>query len=180
MTRAVVGASCLFVASCMAFGQSAAGPPTFEVASVKPADPGSHMGSDLRMSPGGTLTITNLAPKYIILKAFDVKYSQVSGGPGWLDTAEFNIVAKAEGNPSQAQMMAMLRTLLADRFQLKVHRETKEGNAGCGEEWSQAQRADRRPVMGCGDSDHSTGQTGGELCPAGQEDIDGSVCRRAI
>ena len=86
------------------------------------------MGSDLRMSPGGTLTITNLALKYIILKAFDVKYSQVSGGPGWLDTAEFNIVGKAEGNPSQAQMMAMLRTLLAERFQLKVHRETKEGN----------------------------------------------------
>jgi uncharacterized protein (TIGR03435 family) len=80
------------------------------------------------VSPGGSLTITNLALKFIILKAFDVKYSQVSGGPGWLDTTGFNIVAKSEGNPSQSQMLAMLRTLLADRFQLKVHRETKEGN----------------------------------------------------
>ena len=122
------------------------------------------MGSDLRMSPGGTLTITNLALKYIILKAFDVKYSQVSGGPGWLDAAEFNIVAKAEGNPEGPPR---------DQRRQRVC-------AGCGEEWSQAQGADRRSVMGCRDSDHSTGQTGGELCPARQEDIHGSVCRRAI
>jgi uncharacterized protein (TIGR03435 family) len=52
---------------------------------------------------------------------------QVLGGPGWIDSDRYDIVAKAEGNPPQAQLYgSMLRALLEDRFKLKVHRETKE------------------------------------------------------
>ena len=128
MTRAVAGASCLFIASCMAFGQSAPGTPTFEVASVKPSDPNSHMGADIQTAPGGRLTVINVSLHGIIRRAFGVRADQISGGPVWLTTDDLDIVAKAEGNPSSEQMMAMLRTLLADRFHLQVHHEDKEGN----------------------------------------------------
>ena len=64
----------------------------------------------------------------IIQEAYGVKRYQLSGGPAWLHADLFDIEAKAEGDPSRDQMMDMLQTLLADRFQLKVHRETREDN----------------------------------------------------
>ena len=52
---------------------------------------------------------------------------QVLGGPGWIDSDHYDIAAKAEGTTSVQQLYGpMLRTLLEDRFRLKVHRETKE------------------------------------------------------
>ncbi len=54
----------------------------------------------------------------------------ISGGPDWVNTDNYQIEAKAEGNPSQEMMMGpMLQALLEDRFKLKLHRETKEGPA---------------------------------------------------
>jgi len=102
--------------------------PAFEVASVKPSDPAARQGLDLRVLPGGRLHVTNLTARVLIREAYGVKLYQVSGGPSWLDSDRFDIEAKAEGDPSRDQMMAMLRTLLEDRFQLKVHRENKEGS----------------------------------------------------
>jgi uncharacterized protein (TIGR03435 family) len=101
--------------------------PAFDVASVKPADP-NGLVVDFRVYPGGRLHITNLSLDAIIQEAFAVKHYQLSGGPGWLKTDLFDIEARAEGDPSRERMMAMLQTLLAGRFQLKVHRETREGN----------------------------------------------------
>jgi uncharacterized protein (TIGR03435 family) len=101
-------------------------PLSFEVASVKPASP-DQRSRDFRTYPGGRLSFTNVPLGQIILEAFSIKHYQLSGGPRWLDTDAFNIDAKAEGDPTREQMMAMLRTLLADRFQLKVHRQTHEG-----------------------------------------------------
>lgn len=51
---------------------------------------------------------------------------QVSGGPGWLDSNRFDIVAKAEDDVPLNQKRLMLRTLLAERFKLTVHTETRE------------------------------------------------------
>jgi uncharacterized protein (TIGR03435 family) len=105
-----------------AFGQT---PPAFEVASVKP---GIGQIVDFRVLPGGRLHITSQTVNVILRQAYGLEHYQITGGPAWLDTDRFDIEAKAEGEPTKAQMMAMLRTLLADRFQLKVHRESKEGN----------------------------------------------------
>src|SRR5262249_11691214 len=52
--------------------------------------------------------------------------SQISGGPPWMDSDRYDIVAKGEGNPSVDQLREMLQKLLADRFNLKLHRESKE------------------------------------------------------
>jgi uncharacterized protein (TIGR03435 family) len=126
--RALVGSSIAALVSCGLFGQSAGAPSAFDVASVKPASATSRQGADFRVLPGGTLQVTNLNLRVIIEEAFGVKAYQISGGPGWFGTDEFDIEAKADGNANRGRVMAMLRTLLAERFQLKVHRETREGN----------------------------------------------------
>src|SRR5207249_305039 len=51
---------------------------------------------------------------------------QIEGGPSWLQSARFDIAAKAEGVATVPQMQSMLRTLLADRFKLTTHPETTE------------------------------------------------------
>lgn len=118
--RTLIGVAA--IASGTLFAQQA-----FDVASVKPAGP-ANRGADFRIYPGGRLRITNLNLDVIVREAYAVKHYQIAGGPAWLKTDDFDIDAKAEGDPSRPQMMAMLQTLLADRFKLKVHRETQEGN----------------------------------------------------
>lgn len=115
---------------------------TFEVASVKPADPDAR-NTSMQLVPGGGLKIVNAHLKGIIAFAYDVhNNSQISGGPGWIESERFDILAKppeaAESNTDVRQMTAdqrkllqerireRLRALLAERFQLTIHRETKE------------------------------------------------------
>ncbi len=53
---------------------------------------------------------------------------QVVGGPPWIDHTRYDISAKAAGNPPRSEMFgAMLQSLLEERFQLRVHRESREG-----------------------------------------------------
>lgn len=116
---------CIYYGALL-FGQIPS-PPSFEVASVKPADP--NQGAvDFVISPGGRLRATNVTLAQMLYEAYQVKYYQVSGGPGWLKDARFNI-AISIGEPTRKEMMAMLRSLLVERFQLKLRRETREGNA---------------------------------------------------
>jgi uncharacterized protein (TIGR03435 family) len=116
-----------------AFAQPAA--PAFEVASVKPSPPDAR-GSTYNFTNGGGLTVQNGTLRGIIEMAYDVRDFQISGGPAWLDTARFDIFAKsAAGDPQMqtatrqeriAESRRRLQTLLAERFQLKVHPETKQ------------------------------------------------------
>ena len=113
----------VFLFSAVAFGQPAA--PAFDVASVKPS---TGNIADFRVYPGGRLHITGQTVNIILRQAYGLEHYQISGGPPWLDTDRFDIEAKAEGEPTREQMMVMLQTLLADRFQLKVRRETQDEN----------------------------------------------------
>jgi uncharacterized protein (TIGR03435 family) len=108
------------LASCGAFGQAA-----FEVASVKPADPASRQGVDFRITDG-ILRATNVTVVNLITQAYSLKHYELAGGAGWLRSDRFDVEAKAEGDPGRVQVLAMLQTLLAERFQLKVHREDRE------------------------------------------------------
>jgi bla regulator protein blaR1 len=106
--------------------------PSFEVASVKPGDPNERRVS-LFIQPGGKLSTTNASLQMMIGFAYDVRDHQISGGPNWLDSAKFNVEAKAPGNiqippgpDGAAQLRLMLQSLLAERFKLAVHRETRE------------------------------------------------------
>ena len=60
------------------------------------------------------------------MMAYDITDRQISGGPNWLDSDTYDIYAKAERPTSREQIYLMLQTLLADRFKLSLHRETRE------------------------------------------------------
>ncbi len=117
------------------FGQTAA-PPAFEVASIKPAGNGAV---GLFTYPGGRIVANSLTLELLIEEAFSIQPFQLSGGSGWIRNDRYTIEARPPAssglssakpsppdNPNDEQRQ-MLQTLLADRFQLKVHRETKDG-----------------------------------------------------
>jgi uncharacterized protein (TIGR03435 family) len=106
------------------FAQSDA-PPAFEVASVK-LDPSPIPGSRLQFLPGGRFS-GRVWVKQLIELAYDLKNYQVSGGPAWVTSDRFLIEAKAaSAEAGKPQILLMLQTLLADRFQLKIRRDPKE------------------------------------------------------
>ena len=98
-------------------------PLAFDVVSVKPNTSGEQGGSS-RAQPGRHQGI-NVTLKRVIGLAYR-PVQEFAGGPDWINTAHFDIEAGTEGNPSQEQMLEMLRTLLADRFKLVVHKEMKD------------------------------------------------------
>jgi uncharacterized protein (TIGR03435 family) len=95
-------------------------PAAFDAVSIKRNTSGGAERS-FRVRPG-QIVATNVTVRHVIWNAFNVQDFEVSGGPGWLSTERFDITAKSDSNPTPDQMREMLRTLLADRFNLKAHR----------------------------------------------------------
>jgi uncharacterized protein (TIGR03435 family) len=115
---------------------AAASGATFEVASVKQNKSVGEL-RNWQALPSGRFTATNMPLRALIRLAYGsntllLPNEQIVGGPGWIDSDRFDIVAKAAGevgpNPAGArqQLFAMLRTLLEDRFRLKAHMESRE------------------------------------------------------
>lgn len=122
---ALVMALIVFTVCPWLAAQKAGSDPAFEAASIRPNTSG-HAGWRLEPQPGGRLTGTNVPAAALIRFAYDVPPFQVSGGPDWLDVDRFDIAAKAEGDASLDQKRLMLRTMLAERFRLTAHTETRE------------------------------------------------------
>lgn len=99
--------------------------PTFEVASIKPSNSADDRVS-FRITPGGRVAINNGSAKMLIMMAYNLKPHQLEGGPNWLDSEKYDITAKAEGPDNPDQLKVMMQSLLADRFKLTFHRETRE------------------------------------------------------
>jgi len=99
-----------------------AAPAAFDVASVKPAPVD---GPSLRYRLDGSGFAMHGWLKHFVQQAYDVQDYQVAGGPAWASADWYEIQAKPAGAATKDQIREMLRRLLADRFQLKVHRETK-------------------------------------------------------
>jgi uncharacterized protein (TIGR03435 family) len=121
------GAACLVVTlsavPCLGQGTSSA----FEVASVKENKTGSTL-SYVTPAPG-RLTITNAPLRDIIARAFELDMMLdrfvLMGGPNRLLSRRFDIVGTTPEDTSRAQQMLMLRTLLAERFDLRTHSERR-------------------------------------------------------
>ena len=62
----------------------------------------------------------------LIIRAYQLQSFQLAGGPNWLDSEHFDLTAKAEGEVTAEQINVMLQSLLADRFKLVVHHETRQ------------------------------------------------------
>jgi uncharacterized protein (TIGR03435 family) len=105
---------------------------TFEVASVKRANPDNPPGQGLSRAPGGRFNAVNAPLRFLILYAYQLQAYQLIGAPDWIATERFDIVAKMEGDPPSIvttgpdPMRLATRTLLADRFGLVVRSETRE------------------------------------------------------
>jgi uncharacterized protein (TIGR03435 family) len=125
MLRTILTASLAVLASAHLCGQASH---EFEVATIKPAPPQSEGWTQTQMSSdadSGKLTYSNVNLKEVIGKAYQVQRYQING-PDWLETERFDVVAKFPPHSAAEQVPLMLQALLADRFKLTVHRETKE------------------------------------------------------
>jgi len=118
--------SVLLSLSMAAQGQT---PPAFEVATIKRAPPDAP-GPFVRPSPG-RLFIANMTLLQMIRFAYGqgMAYNlEITGGPGWIDKDRYDVEGKAASQIPLTERQAMLKTLLADRFGLKVHTDYKEVN----------------------------------------------------
>src|SRR5580658_4599213 len=120
----------ILVSTAGLFAQSPAPRPAFnefEVAAIKPSDPNSA-GRWIRMQSANRFYAKNHTVKTLIQAAYNLTPRAVSGGPSWVDSDHYEILAETPGNvrPALDEQMSMLRKLLADRFRLKFHREEKE------------------------------------------------------
>jgi uncharacterized protein (TIGR03435 family) len=107
-----------------------AAPKSFEVASIKPIASDNASGIwrvAMGIQPGGRYTASGVTASMLIQQAYDIKDYQISGAPGWLNTDRFDIVAKADTpNLDRETVRLCLQSLLAERFNLKIHRESKD------------------------------------------------------
>jgi uncharacterized protein (TIGR03435 family) len=112
--------------------QTGADAPQFEVASVKRNK--LNNGLVTVQNQGGRYTALGLPMRQLIRLAYQVQDFQVVGGPGWLDSDRFDVVAKVPFNDGDrfateqapSRVSLMMRALLAERFKLIVHKETRD------------------------------------------------------
>jgi hypothetical protein len=128
MRFAMHGSLIVFL-SCGIFAQQATPPLVFEVASIKPSKEIDPRGGLLN-PVGNRLTWTNADLGFMITFAYNVPGLQVVGGPNWLRSDKFDIVAKAEGDGKRTtdEFRQMFQNLLADRFKLSLHREMRDAS----------------------------------------------------
>ena len=128
----IIGFTCLILLMpASGFGQAPPATLSFEVATIKPAETITpamiqsgklHVGMnvDAARVDIGFMSLADLIPI-----AFKVKPYQVSG-PDWMNVQRFDILAKLPEGATKEQVPEMLQALLAERFQLKVHRENRD------------------------------------------------------
>ena len=122
MTRAL-----LIAIALAAVAQS---PPAFEAASIKPSPRDSVTSTSTFFQRSSQLGILNHPLRLLMAIAFNFDVNQmkarIAGLPGWADNDGWDIQAAAAGTPSTQQKRLMLQALLAERFKLTYHRETRQ------------------------------------------------------
>lgn len=130
--RTLLSMTLVVIASLVTSAQEVNRGPTFEVASVRPNTSGAG-GGGINIQPGGRVTALNVPLLWLIESAYGLGHHQLEGGPAWMDTDRFDVIAKAEtdiprpvaGGPP-GPFHFMLRALLAERFKLAVHQEKRD------------------------------------------------------
>ena len=121
----VVFGMVVIAVAVMSAAQAPAPKPKFEVVSIKPNNSGSQSWSG---DFGAYMTATNITPRDLILRSYDLFDSQLVGGPEWLRTARFDIQARAQSgtNPRGQEVLILIQSLLEDQFQLKLQHAIRE------------------------------------------------------
>jgi len=114
------------IASAAAFAQVQA-PTEFDVASIRPNTANDRIVT-INVGPGGRFAARGYTLKLLIQRAYGVMGWNISGGPAWSDTDRYDVAATAivPGNLTEPQLRPMLQGLLAERFKLKLHEDSKE------------------------------------------------------
>jgi uncharacterized protein (TIGR03435 family) len=122
MRRATLLLACVTVLPAQPVPEAA-----FDAASIKPHPPPITMSVDPSVR-GSLMVGTASTLRDMITVAYGVRYDQISGGPAWLASDRYDLEARADTGAAltRDRAQSMLRTLLAERFQLQVHRQTKE------------------------------------------------------
>jgi bla regulator protein BlaR1 len=106
----------------------------FEIIAIKANASGPHRFA-INAPPGGRFSATNVTLRALIQAAYHLQAAQIAGGPNWLDTARFDLLAETDGNDASlaplasaapTQMQRTLQEILADRFKLVVRTETRD------------------------------------------------------
>jgi uncharacterized protein (TIGR03435 family) len=101
--------------------------PSFEVASVRRSTSSSFLAN--HAIEGNRYTGTNLSVQDLLAAVYaPLPRALIVGGPDWIKTDRFDIVAVAEGTRGDAEVLQMIRSLLIERFRLAVHSETRDGD----------------------------------------------------
>jgi uncharacterized protein (TIGR03435 family) len=124
MRSAILLSFCFLACGLLPAQQAPEAPLTFAVATIKPSAPDAVAATQIRGNRFATEGTTFVD---VFKYAYNVHPDQVMGGPGWLRTEKFDILAdpETEKRPSSDQMKAMVRQLLVERFHLMMHREQK-------------------------------------------------------
>jgi len=138
MNRTLLPFAMLVLGVAQAVGQtSATPPPSFDVAAIRLHDPAPHERSHIYNSAtDGSFKTINVSLLAIVQFAFAIPDSRILDVPGWMKSQPFDIEAKSDDSvnellgklsPEEAKplKLAMIQALLAERFKLKVHRETR-------------------------------------------------------
>ncbi len=115
-------APCLIASIDTARGQQ----PAFEVASVKINTSGAPVSRMSAPEGTGRFEATNASVRMLILNAYAIPGFQLVGGPSWVNSLNVDVLARGAAGATRAEISAMVRTLLAERFNLVVRRETRE------------------------------------------------------
>src|SRR5215469_10223944 len=101
--------------------------PSFDVASIREIDPSAPRTQCYMRGQAGGQTFTGrcIALSVLIKRAYRIVDSQLSGGPGWLNTTLFDFEAKTDRPTTRADVEPLFQSFLADRFNLKMHTEQR-------------------------------------------------------
>jgi uncharacterized protein (TIGR03435 family) len=147
--------SCVLLIAAATVGVSAqSATPSFEVASVKSNNSGS--GNSSSRGLGNRYVATNVTVVQMLRNAYGIQEFQIAGGPGWVGVDRFDIEGTMAPGSKPADWQPMLQTLLAERFKLAFHRESRQASiyslvvAKSGHKLTPGDRAKCPNVTGCG------------------------------
>ncbi|HVW07939.1 MAG TPA: TIGR03435 family protein [Bryobacteraceae bacterium] len=100
----------------------------FEIISIKPANTTDPTAGAVKLDPGERFTARSISAKVLMSIAFDLRPSEISGGPRWIIDDRFEVIAKGSGDEKLTadQIRPMVKGLLISRFRLRYHFEKKE------------------------------------------------------
>src|SRR5262249_35459466 len=103
--------------------------PRFEAADIHPSAPSTNIRDNFVQGPfaggGGRFEIRKATMLDLVRLGGSFQRDKIVGGPSWADVDRFDILAKGPAGASSADLRMMLQNLLADRFNLKTHKDTK-------------------------------------------------------